>query len=309
MNFASLACALLFVVDSTRGKQEPPFPAVDPAAPTRIAVVDRRTGAPEPAAEVIFLDLAAPRTSVDDPRDEFLADNRFRPLAKLLQFGTSLPLDRDAALVLPSFSARALVAARTGDGRFAFESIDRAATRVTLALEPDRSAEVSVVDAAGAPAPGIAVQLFGSGQRDCIPLWTARSDEHGCAKIDHLQVLLDSEGYRLRLGVPSREPIEIESSDRRARLALPPYGTVVVDVDQAGGSPAEAWLSVCSGSAGDDPWNKPSVARFYAPVIAGKARFEHVGLGLDLCAGACGIAGSTPVEGPRAAGEQKTAKL
>lgn len=202
----------------------------------------------------------------------------------------------------------------------------------TLVLQPDAELSIRVLGPDDQPRGGVPValyRLFRGELEETEPadqlhlptslLWHARTDaKDGVARLPHAQILMTQPEmlrYYVGIAIPQAEPelIEIDPADLPdgpVVLHLPATGSLVVEM-----SPAPGAFARCRAVPGEDPSGfQHGVATFWgfggpdrASFVDGRARFEHVELGLELQVEARWDGMVNPaqrvVQGPREAGQ------
>ena len=238
----------------------------------------------------------------------------------LAAFGHGARADARGEARFPRSQGAAVLAAR-GRSTYAELALDPAEPGpVELALAPDRVVRVRVLDAQGRPVERACVALREPGERH--DFLRAASDAEGRAELHVLELAewaaarLRAQGARVVLSLPARElveaPVDLDAPpEQELELCLPPTGSVeVVLVDERGApwsGPAQvfAWISPTDVAELGDAWRgNVSYGRWTED---GRARFEHVGLGVELVlevdrAGCADQIRGTP--GPTVAGER-----
>jgi len=155
----------------------------------------------------------------------------------------------------------------------------------SLASAPVTDLVVHVVDKDGKPVAGVQVRLFSQAfdfKPDPLPDGRATSDEQGLARFADAEKRLTGDEhmrYSVRLGVPTAKDIEAELDPRKIAeasptLVVPECGSVVLHVPLEGKGKAFLWRASTK--------EQESLCYGDAQVVEGLARFEHVGLGLEL---------------------------
>ena len=169
---------------------------------------------------------------------------------------------------------------------FGVQVVPEGQETVHLELEPDRSAAVRVVDGQGSPRQGVDVgarMVFDVGGRDTSSMpsmfrWWDRTDEHGIARIEHVQLAGETPlefvfGFPESQGAGARfEPLAPPSDP--LELVLPDTGRITIELP----SEEDAWARLRLASDRFRGNRRPGVHL----AEEGEVVFEHVGLGLDL---------------------------
>ncbi len=207
----------------------------------------------------------------------------------VLRIGSKSKTDEQGVAHTNSRWDNTAIAART-PGKFAF-GWNVATLRTKLALEPDRSIAIQVLDVRGRPRAGVSIVLNALDSKDASSrrfLWSRRtSGDDGLVVLEHAQSLLrpSSGEFELVPGVPLRE-----FAGRRFRadaaleqpivIRLPETGSVSVRMPEVGGSWARIRAVASSANGERTPWS--NLAAPHAEFEHGVARFPYVGLGLEL---------------------------
>ena len=268
----------------------------------------------------------------------WMADDRTRQKAGVL---TGMRRSRFEAIRRSGFEAR------TGrDGRAlvpwplgSFTVLAEAAGRAGLALReelpeegplvvvlhPSPAVEVEVLDAAGAPAPGVPValvQVHESGPvGNNLPFVSAVTDDEGHARLPDLAPALVAR-RDLHLEVQAVVPVEPRPAlrldpealpEEPVVLHLPPCGRLVVRVLDFGGGPAPPGTEVVAVPEPPPDLPLPLLESLFTrhtpvPTQGGRAVFPWTGLGQEILVAARMPTRSVPlqksVQGPVAAGEE-----
>lgn len=245
--------------------------------------------------------------------------------AALERLGRRYEADENGEIEVPAPRATAYAVARAGElygaARFAR---DADGGRVELLLHPDRHVAIRVRDAAGAPVADVPVGVaLRTGNWEHLA-WTARTDgEEGLAVARHFHELfgayLDHGSLYARLAFPLADPEAVllppdELPREPVELTLPPTGAVLVELQQADGSP---FAGACRVELSVDPGGRLGARHpTHALELDGDgepARYDFVGLGLELVASARTRDGwklvSERFAGPAAPGEERRVVL
>lgn len=290
--------------------ETPPEPSV--ADGWLVLVVDRTTQAPVPAATVFFLD--PDRTGDPGGLVWRLISGRDDLLKLLEQHGRKSVTGPDGETRIPVPCSRLFrwLAGKKDDRqavRLLFPG-ELPPLRLELASEP--VLRVQVVDARGAPAPGIPVGLVtkSRGERHISCPIPAR-DPDGIAEFRYLSYVLGTKrtawpdaSFAVCLAIPLAEPVEaVLDLDRipesPIRLVLPETGRVEVRV--LGPRPEGALFVGLMASGGSNEPGERAATRGAQPLGEGSALFPGVGLGLVLEAFVFRIGGTVPTRVERLA--------
>lgn len=288
----------------------------------QLRVVERGSGRPLPDAQVLAwvgsgfpgVDRVWGLATIDD----WMAEH-----------GRPLPVaaDGSAWLAVPAGEAALVVGSTPGRwGRAVLQA--GVEEPQLLALGPDASLTVRTVDPRGVPRAGIEValrQTEGPWSQDPLRRTT---DAEGEAVLLHAGALLAEtelgEGgvWSLVADVVLAEPVE-QRLDPDALptapivLVVPATGSVELAVRALPGGPSPeggeaALLRLEDGQLARPAFWEPH-RRWAQPIRDGVARFEHVGLGLELAAEARGLLSTAPtrrtLQGPLSAGEVRRVEL
>jgi hypothetical protein len=238
----------------------------------------------------------------------------------MLELGRRME-SRTAGLVeLPAFEETQLAIARHGDlfGVLILEGGESPVIR----LWPDRVLSIRVVDPSGRPVPGVPVALRSGTGRDWSSVyWEKLTDDQGLAVMRHIGIewygfLEPGALYYAALSFPLADPVEVllESESfpsEPVEPVLPATGSVSLELVDSNGAPCSvrtwAYLQPLTKSR-TDPERAECGPRFGAWLDhESRARFPHVGLGLDLQASTDGTGIVKPAsgfgKGPTKAGE------
>jgi hypothetical protein len=283
-------------VASRRAHVDPPptTPAtdVDPVPWFEIQVVDAATGAPAHDADVATFDMASFARLAPALQPEWQHSIHHHEERLAFEHGVQVPLDDDGVGRIRSGRGTRLVVARRG-GAFARLAlpIDAAPAphRHTLALVPDRTLRVLVLDARGAPASGVplAVERGGTAFESNV---TAAPD--GMATWPHVQEWLrradtDRDAiWRVRTAIPHHDDVGVRFDPASLHveplvLHLPPTGVVEVRVVVAGRPhrPSRERATVMLETAGNRARSAPSIAWSELLDDDGVAQFPFVPIG------------------------------
>jgi len=189
-----------------------------------------------------------------------------------------------------------------------------------LELVPDRNVEVRTVDPVGSPVAGVPVALRAFNGAWMESRLVQPSDDQGRAELLHLGFRLSQERHLTLWSIGVDALLDEPAEQRIDPHALPPgpvvlvvpaTGAVEVAVDVLPGAPAPEGGEVSMARVEGDRLVRPSVwsrpPRKSAPIRAGLARIEHVGLGLELSIEARGPGSAQPTRrrarGPALPGE------
>lgn len=273
--------------------------AGDDAAPLREPV----DGAPRPGPLLLVVERGQPvagaRVQVVELREGVLADgrrNRLHDCELAERHGRAFDTSADGTVRLPPVRERVVVAVRR-DASFGTRTIGRDhGEREAVAIGPDQTLRVRVVDAAGAPRAGVPVGVHQRIGRGFDRRLLLDSDEHGRVEVPHLQLhrrTPQDQGtaqFFADLHVPLAPPVRAMFRDdpvpaEPIELVLPPTGSVEVLVTGPDGAPfpnpAHVELGVARGDAAR-PSHELVGRRVTQPGADVPARFPLVGLGLEL---------------------------
>ena len=321
-----------------------PRDAVEPAARAPVeATVPAAASAFEPwPAEEVGLEVLVVR-SVDDepvPRAEVLwlsnesipeeaqaeaMANGFDITGMFERYGRRFRADEAGRLRVPR-PVRSVNLLGRAPELLAIESLEAPKEPYRLALHPDPTLRVRVVDEAGAPVPDVPVAMRLGFEDGGIDLTKTRTDAEGRARIEHIEPmrgLVGDEGtFYAAISAPLTEAVEvpIETYEEEITLVLPPCGALEVRLVDAGGRPVttEALLESAWYAEGEVPptnWRRGSDRNDGAAFFEeGVARLFPVALDLRFDLRISGRQGielgqSRGVFGPERAGEVVTEVL
>ncbi|MBI5362390.1 MAG: hypothetical protein HZA53_04365 [Planctomycetes bacterium] len=300
-----------------------------------VRVLDGETHAPVAGAEVRWKELELARTAFGLRHVEDVArhDELFADVPAL---GTT-DADGYAELDRP---ARAAVVRVTAPGRFGSARFTGASGLVLrLDVLPDWDLPVVVVDRDGKPAPRLPVCLRRERGGLFVNETSVTTDAQGRATLPHVGYRVradpDERGARWYAGLailarePVHAPIATDAPPRTpVRLVAPPMGALELTLGDALGRDVGARLPVEFSRARENgavvmpfgdaarPWDGsafPLDVVFVEATPDGRVVLPHVGLGLELQAGARRDAGAAPTvvrfDGPARAGEHAGARL
>ncbi|MCC6408564.1 MAG: hypothetical protein IT453_15485, partial [Planctomycetes bacterium] len=266
------------------------------AAGTRVLVrvIDAATGAPVGAAEVIALDHAR---ALADWSARNVSPDLAEWEATRERLGTRARTDASGSASFER-GRGALCFSASAPGRWGEVTLEAGATdTIELRIEPDVTLEIAVVDELGTPAGGTAVALvssFGRESGESAPaafehfLATASSDvRDGLARFRHVQTLLRPQEHTrcfARLAIPLASDVELELDPTdlgggRRTLTVPPTGRVAFDCADVPTGYVRIRRAV-PGEPTRSAWFSTDPLR--AEIVAGKALFERVGVGVTI---------------------------
>ena len=300
-----------------------PGPGED-ALLVQVVAGDGRTPVPGAIVYALTEDLAGERGAEEAMR------RGGDPFTLLRRLGDRFLADGEGRARLP-FSGKELLLAGDAPGLSGLLMLEEppAGGPVILRLEKRAEIQVEVRDAAGRPAAGVPLGLVlvdDSGLTGVsFPVQRTRTDAQGRARLGNLEQAFRvrrNRALELRVLAPFEEPpgLRLDPQTLPADtvvLELPPSGSVVAEVLDENGRPADDGVSVDlaihreAGAARFLPAGRPGMAP--EAVQDGRARFPWVGLGLDLVASARLPAHPAPTEtrfqGPSAPGEEVTVRV
>ncbi|HVS08291.1 MAG TPA: carboxypeptidase-like regulatory domain-containing protein [Planctomycetota bacterium] len=278
-----------------------------------------RDGKPAAGVEVVWATpemhraiIAAPDPAVPDWMD------------RLWNAGRRTRSDSLGEALVPALEPDSYVFARDA-GAMAYHRVMPAdASPIVLSLDRDYTLRARVVDASGAPQGGCRVTAgirAGSNSRGT----TAPTLKDGVASFFHFGVgwgidLAHARGY-LHIDGLFEPPVGVEFDlepfpQQAIELVLPPHGSVAIEVVNDAGEPAQVTHPVRLSAAHPQHPGARLNARPTDPsaeIVAGKALFPRVGLGVTLEAELDDRPAHEPArlrfDGPMVAGEARTVQL
>lgn len=283
-----------------------------------IQVVDGRTQLPLAGARV-FVE----RDDVDEVVYEAAAARLGDAAASLgPALGREVVADAEGRVRVASPS-RARTVWATADGLSGEVRVGAGATDALVELVLDRSVTIEVFDARGAPAANVEVALFEFELETWTSVETLTTDERGRAEFQELGYRTPDDRGRLRAATafaactPDFLEFEMEAPPTAPlRLELAATGSVALQVTDTRGEPiavpAKLLLELDERTPGPLPFGLASRSGLVAWSDDGHAKFDGVGLGLELAASAR-LEGfeftDRLVPGPNAAGELVTIQI
>lgn len=284
------------------------------AAPDQltIVVVDRATGAVVPRARVLLQ-----RADVD-PVEWAAANERFGSVVAALEngFGVEHGCDEHGVVLVPRTTRRSWVMAGS-EPRHGLARVQPGAASVRVELENQHCLSVEVVDRAQRPAANVRLVLLERDEIEWSRIWSGQSDERGRATMHTLDEDVSKAALRLVLGTAlvRSQPAQFEFTlatvpSAPVRLVVDAGGVVELSLVDADGQPiefaADMRLEIDRERAGELPLPMLEGWLQCWPSRDGRARYEHVGLGLPLVALASAPAldfADHDFEGPKLAAE------
>jgi hypothetical protein len=284
-----------------------------------LVVVDRARGLPLPGAEVLWSVVP------DHERLDRSPTGIDGVLAERGQAATADAHGR-AGVASPRVGERLLATARAGHlwGMLDLGPLERGSAR--LEVWPDAAVDLLVTGADGKPAEGVRAGLYQRVQESLSAVQVAATDSSGALTLAHAGYALarsEADGtWHVGVAEALAEPVLVDLDPERlprfpVHVRLPAVGAIEVEVRDIRGQPLAD--GVCSLRLDERrPDGRAARARgnllfATADIRGGRARFAHVGLGLELQlnARARGEPGSQDlaVVGPRAAGETVAARI
>jgi hypothetical protein len=278
-----------------------------------------RDGKPAAGVEVVWATpemhraiVAAPDPAVPDWMD------------RLWNAGRRTRADAGGEASIPALEPESYVFARDGGATAYHRVLATDVPPILLALERDFTLRARVVDASGAPQAGCLVTAgIRAGAEMRRTMATTRQD--GVATCFHFGVGwgIDPAHDRGHVRVDGlfEPPVEVEFDlepfpETPLELVLPPHGSVAIEVVDDAGEPVQVTHHVrLSVEHPQHPGARTNARRTdpTAEVVAGKATFPHVGLGLALQAELddrpAHESARLSFDGPAEAGEVRTVQL
>lgn len=250
-------------------------------------------------------------------------------------FGENYPTDASGRARIPLPRNHGFLAATTED-LFGLSEWDPGAqsgnadATLRLRVDPSASVRVEVVDGAGQPLAGVPVAIRLGDVGFSFDLLRERTGSDGRAHFMHAAAFLGEMmpegfgGFQVALATPLPEPVFApcdlqEPPQEPLRLVMPDHGAVEVRVIHADGrAPEDGQLVFLAAEAEEDeydflPAGMPVSGAAAVGLVGGVARFDYVGLGLQLAAstrfpGAPSLT-ETAEPGPGHAGELRAFEL
>lgn len=261
----------------------------------RVRVVRADDRMPVPGAEVLYFD-----SGLVDQLDyrEFAASRSGDTKAMAERFGRRFNADGTGLAVVP-FPLDWGSVGVVHEGTWAEERIELLTEEVVLELRPDRALGVRLVDAMRAPVAGVIVELR---QRVAESQYVSHAfqptDGEGRARLEHLHEMRSEVNgialeYFLGADVMAAEPVQVAIDPAHwpsedVVLQLPGTGALVVELVGPGGEPwngdgqVEIGLDRSTVASIRAAGNDIPTSSALRPIRAGRARFERLGLGLEL---------------------------
>lgn len=267
-------------------------PTPDSLEQLRILVVDHATGAVVPRARVLVA-----RADVDRV-DRDAAEERFGSVEGVLEngWGVEYACDERGVVLAPRPTCRSWVLAGS-EPRHGIARVPAGAASVRVEIEDKHCLSVEVVDRAQRPAANVRLVLLERDEMDWSRIWSGQSDERGRATIHALDEDASNADVRLVLGTTliRSQPAQFEFTlatlpSAPVRLVVDDGGVVELSLIDSAGQPiqvlAEMRLQIDRERRGELPLPMQEGWLQCWPSREGRARYEHVGLGLPLVASA-----------------------
>lgn len=296
--------------DSAAGlaRTEAPAGASEPAAaPDRtltVRVTIAETGKPAAGAEVLFL----PANSAWIPAAEAREYARSRLEMQLERWGRVVPCDAQGVARVPMPDGNWFPVAARSQGLWGREDVTAGQTvrnpEILIELKPDLQVRVLVLDEARKPVAGVPVAYRVTRSGKGHNLVTELTGPDGIAALLHLQYEWhrndgSDKEHVVALALPFEPTVQAVFNPARPPmepilLVMPATGTVEIEVLDPAGQPYSGKAQIAlQKRVADEPRTDPTLLNNqawkglqWAPALQGVARFERIGLGLELEYGA-----------------------